>query len=271
MDDFVPTKVVQIPHRKDDAGRGVYRAELDRLVKMLEEAGRTKINFDTVKKAIELMNNKRRALARLYEARKVQPSPISGKDALLVSQVAFYDDVARFTASVDKLGEELNSRIEKGISPFAKDAPRIMLSGCPSVVPNWKLHHIIESLGAVVVVEEACTGTRYFETLVDESAADLNAQLDALAQRYLSINCSCFTPNQERTEQIIQYAQKYHADGVIYNTLQFCHTYNVEYTRIEKALKEAGFPVLKIETDYTAEDAGQIQTRIEAFLEQIKS
>lgn len=270
LNDFVPTRVVQVPHRKDDAGRGVYRAELDRLVKMLEEAGRTKISFDAVKKAIELMNNKRRALARLYETRKCQPSPISGKDALLISQVAFYDDVARFTASVDKLTGELTGRIAQGISPFAKDAPRIMLSGCPSVVPNWKLHHIIESLGAAVVVEEACTGTRYFETLVDESAADLNAQLDALAQRYLSINCSCFTPNHERTEQIIQYAQEYHADGVIYNTLQFCHTYNVEYARVEKALKEAGFPVLKIETDYTAEDAGQIQTRIEAFLERIK-
>jgi len=271
LNDFIPTHVMHVPHMKTEAGHNVYRMEQIRLMGKLEEAGKTKISFENVKKAIELMNNKRRALARLYETRKHQPSPISGKDALLISQVAFYDDIPRFTASVDKLTGELNKRIEAGISPFVGKTPRIMLSGCPSVVPNWKLHHIIETSGASVVVEEACTGTRYFETLVDESAASLDEQLDALARRYLSINCSCFTPNNERTEQIINYAREYHVDGVVYNTLQFCHTYNVEYTKVEKALKDAGIPVLKIETDYTAEDAGQIQTRIEAFLEQIKS
>ncbi|MEW5801128.1 MAG: double-cubane-cluster-containing anaerobic reductase [bacterium] len=271
LNNFIPTQVMHVPHMKNEAGQSIYRLEIERLMEKLEEAGRTKISFENVKEAIAVMNNKRRALAGLYETRKHQPSPISGKDALLISQVAFYDDIPRFTAAVNKLKAELNNRIEKGISPFAEDAPRVMLSGCPSVVPNWKLHHIIETSGASVVVEEACTGTRYFETLVDESSADLNGQLDALARRYLSINCSCFTPNHERTEQIIHYAREYHVDGVVYNTLQFCHTYNVEYTKVEQALKEASIPVLKIETDYAAEDAGQIQTRIEAFLERIKS
>lgn len=136
-------------------------------------------------------------------------------------------------------------------------------------VPNWKIHHIIETSGAVVVAEETCTGTRYFENLVDESATTMDGMINALADRYLKINCACFTPNKGREEDIIRLAKEYKADGVIYNSLQFCHTYNIEYANVEKALKEAGIPVLFIESDYSNDDVGQIQTRVEAFLEMI--
>ena len=36
-----------------------------------------------------------------------------------------------------------------------------------------------------------------------------------------------------------------------------------------KALEDAGIPVLDIETDYTDNDAGQLRTRIEAFVEML--
>lgn len=55
----------------------------------------------------------------------------------------------------------------------------------------------------------------------------------------------------------------------MYYNLSFCHTYSVEYKKMEKVLKEKGIPVLFIETDYSTEDSGQIKTRVEAFLEMI--
>jgi benzoyl-CoA reductase/2-hydroxyglutaryl-CoA dehydratase subunit BcrC/BadD/HgdB len=39
---------------------------------------------------------------------------------------------------------------------------------------------------------------------------------------------------------------------------------------LEKELEKAGIPVLLIETDYSQEDAGQIKTRVDAFIERIK-
>ena len=39
---------------------------------------------------------------------------------------------------------------------------------------------------------------------------------------------------------------------------------------VEKALKKSAIPILRIDTDYSAEDAGQISTRVEAFIEQIR-
>ena len=136
-------------------------------------------------------------------------------------------------------------------------------------VPNWKLHHVVETSGASIVCEETCTGTRYFENYTEDPGSSIDAQLAAIADRYLKTNCACFTPNDGRIEQIKDLVREYKADGVIYYTLQFCHTYNVEGMRVEKALEAAGIPVLRIETDYGMEDAGQIRTRVEAFMERI--
>ena len=65
-------------------------------------------------------------------------------------------------------------------------------------------------------------------------------------------------------------AKEYKADGVIHYNLQFCHTYANEAYLVEKRLEKEGIPVLRIETDYSSEDAGQLKTRIEAFLETLK-
>ena len=146
-------------------------------------------------------------------------------------------------------------------------AKRIMVSGCPSVMGNWKLHHLIESAGAVVVCDETCTGTRYFSALVEERDGDLDAQIAAIAARYLEIDCSCFSPNDERIASVVRLARDYRVDGVVQYVLQYCHTYNVEAVRVASALKESGVPSLKIVTDYSEEDTGQLRIRVEAFLE----
>jgi len=65
-------------------------------------------------------------------------------------------------------------------------------------------------------------------------------------------------------------AEKYQADGVIHYALQFCSPYVVESYRVEKELSARGIPVLRIETDYSQEDTGQLKTRVEAFLEMIR-
>jgi benzoyl-CoA reductase/2-hydroxyglutaryl-CoA dehydratase subunit BcrC/BadD/HgdB len=65
-------------------------------------------------------------------------------------------------------------------------------------------------------------------------------------------------------------ARAYKADGVIHYGLQFCQPYIMESIPVEKALEEKGIPCLRVETDYGMEDVGQIKTRVEAFIEQIR-
>jgi benzoyl-CoA reductase/2-hydroxyglutaryl-CoA dehydratase subunit BcrC/BadD/HgdB len=183
--------------------------------------------------------------------RKCKPSPISGLDALLISQIAFYDNPLRFTEMLNALCDELDERVK---TQKADTRKRIMITGTPMAVPNWKLHSIIESLDAQIVVEETCTGTRYFENEVSEEGDTLEDLIKNLADRYMKINCACFTPNDGRIDDLIRYADEYNVDGVIDSNLSFCHTYSVEHGIVDKKLKEKNIPVMHIETDYSSED-----------------
>ena len=274
----VPVHVMDLPQMKREKDIKAWAEEIKELKKVIEEFTGNKVTAESLSESIKLINNKRKALSRLYECRKADKVPISGRDALVISQIAFYDDPARFTQMTNKLCDELEQRIKDGVSVVKEGTKRILLTGTPKrilitgtplAVPNWKLHNIIETSGAVVVCEEMCTGTRYFENLVDETKTTIDEQIDALANRYMGINCACFTPNTGRIDDIIRLAKEYKVDGVIDVNLKFCSLYDVEGYTVERALKEAGIPVMGIETDYTDNDAEQLRTRIGAFIEMI--
>jgi benzoyl-CoA reductase/2-hydroxyglutaryl-CoA dehydratase subunit BcrC/BadD/HgdB len=270
LNEYQPVYVMEVPNKKTEKSRALWLEEVKAFKERIEKLTGKKLTADDLKSAITLVNDRRQALQRLYNLRQNSPAPISGKDALLATQVSFYDDAKRDTQMLNALCDELDKRVaaKQGVAPA--NAPRILISGSPMAIPNWKLHHIIETSGAVVVCEESCTGTRFFCDLVKPVSGGVDEQLKAIADRYMNIHCACFTPNVERLDDIVRLAKEYHADGVIHYNLQFCHTYATEAVQVEKRLAKEGIPLLRIETDYSDEDAGQLKTRVEAFLEMVK-
>ncbi len=263
----VPVYVMDLPQMKRAKDVKAWAEEITDFKDKVEEFTGNKVTAEKLGESIRLINAKRKALERLYELRKNENVPISGRDVLLVSQIAFYDDPARFTQMTNKLCDELEQRVKDGVSVVPAGTKRILLTGTPLAIPNWKVHNIIETSGGVVVCEEMCTGTRYFERQTDETKTTVEEQIDALAQRYMGINCACFTPNTGRMDDIMRLAKEYKADGVIDLNLKFCNLYDTEGYKVEKALKEEGIPFLGIETDYTDSDAQQLRTRVSAFIE----
>ena len=265
----VPMYVMDLPQMKRRKDYKAWAEEITALKDKVEEFTGNKVDAEKLAASIKLINDKRRALQRLSDFRKNKNIPISGKDVLLISQIAFYDDPTRFTQMTNALCDELDKRVEEGISVFPKGTKRILLAGTPLAIPNWKLHNIVETTGGAVVCEEMCTGTRYFENLVEEGRDTFEGQVEALAERYMNINCACFTPNEARIDDIKRLVKEYDIDGVIDVNLKFCNLYDTEGFLVERALKEAGIPVIGIETDYTDADAQQLRTRIGAFIEML--
>jgi benzoyl-CoA reductase/2-hydroxyglutaryl-CoA dehydratase subunit BcrC/BadD/HgdB len=263
--------VIDLPQMKSDAGKDLLKAEYRKFMKKLEDASGKKITVETLKKGIEATNAKRKAVKRLADLRKADPAPISGLDALLVNQVFFYDDPVRFTASVNALCDELEGRVKDNKGVFPKKTTRVLISGCPMAVPNWKVPMIVETSGAVIVGEESCVGERGTQWLTDEKGETVDELLEAITDRYFKIDCAVFTPNPSRIDHVKDMYRRYNAQGVIHYSLQFCHPYTVESGPVEAALEKAGIPVLRLETDYSQEDAGQLKTRIEAFRERIEA
>ncbi len=233
----VPVHVMDLPQMKRAKDIAAWAEEIKEFKKVVEDFTGNEITAEKLGESIKLINEKRRALKRLYEFRKNDKLPISGKDVLLVSQIAFYDDPTRFAQMTNKLCDELDQRVADGVSVF----------------------------------EEMCTGVRYFERETDETKTTVDEQIQALAERYIGINCACFTPNTGRIDDIKRLVKEYKVDGVIDVNLKFCCLYDTEGYSVEKALKEEGIPVLGIETDYTDSDAQQLRTRIAAFIEMLNN
>lgn len=269
LDRLVPTHVMEIPQMKRPRDRRLWLEEVGDFKEKIDSVAGTATTFAQVKEAVSVMNAKRRALQRLTALRGTSPSPISGKDALLITQLSFLDEPSRFAQKLEALCNELEARVHDGVGVAPVDAPRVMISGTPMALPNWKVHNVVEAAGAVVVNEESCIGTRYFKDLIDEDAGTMEELLEKLTDRYMKIDCSCFTPNTERVDRVIREFRSSGAEGIVHYCLQFCHTYNIEAIRIKEACEANGIPFIAIESDYSPEDVGQIQTRIEAFLEQI--
>ena len=271
LGDLVPNLyVMDLPQMKSPAGRATLKSEYRRFKEAVEHLTGVAIDAVKLKKGIEIVNNKRKAMYRLYNLRKADPSPISGLDALLANQIFFYDDPVRFTESLKKICDELEERVGKGEGVFHKGTPRVLLSGCPMAVPNWKLPWILETSGAVIVGEESCVGERGTRNLTADAGSTVEELMEAIVDRYLQVDCAIFTPNPDRLEHIVQMFEDYKADGVIHYGLQFCQPYLMESLPVEKALESKNIPTLRIETDYSMEDVGQLKTRVEAFAELLK-
>jgi benzoyl-CoA reductase/2-hydroxyglutaryl-CoA dehydratase subunit BcrC/BadD/HgdB len=270
LNDLVPNLyVMDLPQVKTAGGRALLAAEYQRFKDAVEELTGVTITAERLKKGIEIVNNKRKAVHRLNQLRRHDPAPISGLDALLINQIFFYDDPIRFTDSVNKICDELEQRIAQQEGATKKGAPRILFSGCPMAVPNWKVPWIVESAGAVIVGEESCVGERGTRNLVDDSGSSLDELMEAVIDRYWRVDCAIFTPNPDRLEHIKEMKKDYAADGVIHYCLQFCQPYQMEAIPVEKDLEQGGIPALRLETDYSMEDVEQLKTRVEAFLEML--
>jgi benzoyl-CoA reductase/2-hydroxyglutaryl-CoA dehydratase subunit BcrC/BadD/HgdB len=266
-----PVYVMEVPHKKEAADRELWRAELDKFIAAMETRTGKKLTAENLAAAIEKVNAKRRAIKRVHELRWNDPVPISGKDALLIMQVSFYDDLDRFTQKTNDLADELEKRVAAGEGVFDPGTPRLMVSGTPMAIPNWKVHQIVETSGAVVVAEEMCTGFRYYKNTVNEKAKTLEEMKEALLDHYMGINCACFTPNEPRLDDIDYLYRQSRAQGIIHATLSFCTPYLVEQGTVKKFADAEGLPLVGIETDYSDGDVGQLKTRVEAFLEQVSS
>ncbi len=258
---------MEVPQKKAGADAALWRGEVAAFKDLVEGLSGNRITPNGLKDAIRLVNRKRRALAAINSTRRLDNPPISGLDALLVSQLALNMDAGKFCREAEALSAELDLRACRGISAYPRAGRRVIMAGTPSPMGNAKVHSVVEQAGLRIVADESCTGQRYFRDLVDESPSSVDGMISAIADRYFKIDCACFSPNSERFANLGALISEYRADGVIQNILQFCHGFNVEAKAVENSLAKSEIKSLKIETDYSEEDFEQIKVRVETFAE----
>jgi len=263
--DLLNFRVLEVPQKKNDIDRNLWLAEVKDFAGQMEALSGTTITASSLRAGIRKQNRKRDVLNAINNFRKLTEPPISGLDALLVSQVALNMDIDTFLETGKALLEELEDRAVKGISAYQEPGVRVLMAGTPSPMGYAKVHAAAEMSGLRVVIDESCTGLRYSRNNVPEDIETVDGMMQAIADRYFDIDCACFTPNTERRENLREMVNGFRVEAVVHNILQYCHGFNVEAGVMDKVLLEMNVPSMKIVSDYSQEDFEQIRIRMESF------
>jgi len=128
----------------------------------------------------------------------------------------------------------------------------------------------IEGQGGIVVTDELCTSTRYWsDPVVIQPGEPL---LKSLSRRYLNnFPCARMVPSDERFNRIIQLAKDFKVNGVISQIIRYCVPYAHDVPLLRDRLSKADIPLLTLDVEYGTPGSGQIQTRVQAFLEMLET
>lgn len=260
------------PAKESEEARLYWQRSVRQFAQQLRETTGKKLTKKNLKAAMAKTARAQAAFRVLHNFRKSSPAVVLGKDVFLVTNAFFFDGIDRWSEAVEALNAELAERQANNIQAAQRKAPRILFTGSPPVFPNLKLPILIEEAGGVVVADETCSANRmlYDMTAVDEWL--LHDMVDGLADKYLKpCTCPIFTRNDDRKRRLLELATSFAVDGVVYQSFAGCQVYEMEQRSIAAALNTQNIPMLYIETDYSPDDRGQLSTRIEAFLESIKT
>ena len=256
--------IVQPVHLSSPSTRPYLIAELQRFRQSLEELIGQEISDQAISASIGSYNEKRRLLTQLYGLRDQLTAPglFAATSAGFIMPVEEYNPL--LGELVELLAEEKRTP-PKG--PFGKlrTWPGLILVG--AVLDDPAILTIVEELGARIVGDDLCTGSRYFAQPVEAS----DNPIAALADRYLHrLPCPAkYHPDHESGEHLLQLVSDTQADGIVFVLQKFCDPHAFDYAMIKEKLAAAAMPHLRLEMEH-APAIEQWRTRLQAFLEMIK-
>jgi benzoyl-CoA reductase subunit C len=253
-------KFLCMPHKVQSKHSYAFLTEEYRVFKReVEEWTGNTIKDSDLDRAIKIYNENRRLMRSLYELRKRRNPPITGEEVMEVVLAMQMTDKAEHTKELKKLLERL-----KDYTPEREVGSRLMILG--SEDDDTVFMNMVEKCGATFVIDDHCTGSRYFWNEVIPKSDPLAA----IAARYIDrIPCpSKDWEERRRIPHILKLCKEWNVDGAIIMQQKFCDPHELDFVAIKKALEEAGIPTLFLEFDVTV-PVGQLKIRVEAFLEMI--
>ena len=255
--------ILTVPRKFTERAHELYLDQVTRFKQHLEEFLGIQITDDSLYRSIELYNESRELLGKLYDLRKLDKPPISGAETMEVLNASFRMPKELFSEYLRQLLDELVAS-----DRTYESRARLMVVG--SVMNNPEFITSIEEVGGLVVTDELCSSTRYWSDPVEIEG--YKTPLGAISHRYLNnFPCARMYPSDERFNRIIELVREFRVDGVISQIIRYCVPYAHDVPLLKDRLKAQGIPVLALDVEYGTSGSGQIRTRVQAFLEMIEA
>lgn len=259
----VKTPMVQmmsLPKKITEPSIQWYYDELKIVKKAIEDKFNVKITDDKLKEAIKLHNETRRLQRKLYELKKKDNPPITGADTLAVMVAGSAIPLKQYNPMLKELIDDLGK--SEGVG---NAKARLLIIG--GIIDDPEYIKVIESTGGLVVTDVLCFGTKSFRAEVDEKMKD---PIAALAKYYIADRPSCprmFGDQPRRAQLVKDLIKEFKVDGVIGERIVFCDLWAGEIFMLSDDLKQVNVPLLKLDREYLMAGAGQVRTRVQAFIE----
>jgi benzoyl-CoA reductase/2-hydroxyglutaryl-CoA dehydratase subunit BcrC/BadD/HgdB len=249
-------------HTLGNASAGWFVREMERLIARLEESFGVDVTERNLRQSIAVYNRTRELMAGVNDLRKKDPPAVCGAEYLQIVLSGMSTSREQFNNRVEALLPELRSRRsgETGL-------PRLMIVGGACDCPEFL--DFIERKGAFIVADGLCFGARHYLGTIKEDCA---SPLRAIAERYISRPaCPSIIDGFEHSYRILkQIIHDWRVQGVICARLKFCDHWGGARKMLADELRKEGIPLLDLEREYATTGSGQINTRVQAFLEMLR-
>lgn len=260
---------MEIPMKADDNGLNLYVLQCkNHILTPLKEHFGIDVSDAAIRKAVEEHNRVCQLIREIGEFRKDENPRITGYEYHILTLATYVAPKDLLIEKLEETLEEVRMRI-----PDTKNHYRARVVLVGSEVDDVDLVKLIEESGAYVCADRFCYGS-----FPGRNKIELNDKEDALTQicrQYMyRSQCARYMNQakiQGRRAYVDELAQKYHADGIIYEQMKFCDPWAYERMVGTQVLRdEYHYPVLSVDRPYVAGNSGQLRTRVQAFVESVE-
>jgi benzoyl-CoA reductase subunit C len=246
------SKYFDVPQTyEDEIGGKFYTNEMVEFRKDLEEISGRKITDDALRTSIDLYNQNRKLVRKLYDLRTQAPWKTPASEVYLVIRAGLVLPV-----------EEHSNLLEQYIAAASteerpiRDNCRVILTGLFCEQPPLNLIKSLELAGCYVVDDDTMLVTRW---LIDDVPLE-GDPLHNLSQAFLhhSENTAAkYEPNQqEKGQYLVRSVKRSGAEGVIFASPSFCDPALLDRPMLQNILKAENIPFIAFKY---AENSGQMQ------------
>jgi len=254
--------ILPVPHVLSKEAGDWFLEEVAGFKQSVENHFGIRISDERLSEAVAIYNETRRLVRRLYDLQAGENPPIKGAQMLKVLSAAT-------RMPKDRFNQVLTDLLEEAAKAESPGDGRIRLLVAGSMMDDLELVENVEDLGAVVVADTLCTGSRSYWDQTDEG----RDPLEALADRYFRhVPCPrMYGQYRQRFAFVKEQADRANVDGVILEQIKFCDLHGTDNALLKRDLEKQNIPTLELERQYgTLADAGRVRTRVQAFLERIR-
>jgi benzoyl-CoA reductase subunit C len=238
-------------------------SEYRRVVSDMEQLTGRPLDYESLRRSINLYNENRDLTRRLHELRSARPENLATRELYAAVRAGNFMPVEEHNAALRNLLREAGRRNRK-----RRDSIRIVIEGSFCEQPPLDLINIIEQAGCYIVEDDFTLGRRWFRREVP-AEGDL---VRALAAAY--INDSTYSSvrhdsRRPRADELIRKVHDHSAYAVLLLVAKFCEPAYFDYVLFRRELERAAIPHLLLEFEEKMFTFDRMRTEIETFVESL--